>query len=525
MDFYYDFDALDVLPDDQDFQLDMEILSSSSFGARPTEAVTRLLERAQSHIPQYNLQIEDGHFGLGYEDIETLITRRDSWIARERKCLQFLASIDKLPSDVLRIIFGMVHEYGCRKNLAESIKCPILPLAQVCRQWRQLTRESPELWTNFAITVDHVSRREELAWTLSTFLPLSGSYGLKFAYHDRSWGSHPSPCPVLVQLMLFSERWVDVTIESHAYGFQLDPFEAVYGRLPRLQHLHLELSREIGPSIDPWATSGFHIAPQLHSMSMLSSSKELLIPWTQLRSMTLGAPDIDLVLTSAIGITSLKLLPATAILAPQPSIGNLSLPSLRKLTVLLPQNASYSASGWAALMLFHHLTLPSLDELVFEGVKSYLANRGMCRPPGTTILPFLKRCNGNIRSLTFRSLHPMPDALKPVLLFLPQVKKLTLDLGDTNGDLVPLLHGSYGLLPRLETLSFVARPTHIPSIVKLVASRFVPPATNPESDNTFKTIHIDVGGQFAHTDIDTMSLMKRQGLSVKLREKGKLILE
>ncbi|KAJ7666171.1 hypothetical protein DFH06DRAFT_1470368 [Mycena polygramma] len=192
-----------------------------------------------------------------------------------------------LPTEILAEIFMMclpTHASLFEGRLLKKPRflrpseAPLL-IAGVCRRWREVATSTPRMWLSLDLNSYHKARDIEgvvSAW-LERSLPCPLSFTLD--YSDR---------PIAVkELNRQCERWkfVELCVPKR------DPFafDEVRGRLHCLEKLYLNFEIDC-----PHLVASFAEAPQLKevrlnsgSLDPLSYSLSALLPWHQLRSLTL----------------------------------------------------------------------------------------------------------------------------------------------------------------------------------------------------------------------------------------------
>lgn len=138
--------------------------------------------------------------------------------------LQLLLSpIHRLPNEILTHCFG----YACLGNNLTYGCLSALTLGSVCLQWRQLTIECPQLWSNIIL---HLSRWKDsdevvhrrIASLVNLYLACSKTHPLDLTIFDIP--QHPdsndrSDNPVFSQITQQSFRWKHVSFSTDTHFF------------------------------------------------------------------------------------------------------------------------------------------------------------------------------------------------------------------------------------------------------------------------------------------------------------------
>ncbi|KAJ6509101.1 hypothetical protein DFH09DRAFT_1199151 [Mycena vulgaris] len=223
-----------------------------------------------------------------------------------------------------------------------------LPLASVCRRWRDICLSTGALWASLRVYPARYSRGD-----------IDNLIGLLRRWHSRA-GNHP------LDLRLFSSHYTSqifsaISQYSHqwmALGLTLEmpfsfPNEVVWGRIPSLTTLVITVLNE--PQDEPVMITAFRDAPSLREAELSGASLEWIsLPWIQLARLELS----DQSLSECVDI--LKETPNLEVLVVSHMF------TLRLQTtppVLLPKlhtlRFTYDPDG----MLLNQLALPALETL------------------------------------------------------------------------------------------------------------------------------------------------------------------
>ncbi|KXN91364.1 hypothetical protein AN958_01021 [Leucoagaricus sp. SymC.cos] len=223
--------------------------------------------------------------------------------------------INKLPPHILREIFTFCLPYG-RNPVMSNKEAPVL-LGQVCRGWRQVAHNTPQLWTAIHISLSSspqtafwpsAVRKHEAtrlraisSWLLrSQDLPLS----ISLISNDSSLSTSPSlaeklAAPYLQLLSFFSYRWRLVYVSIRGIDW-IRHFFSRYKRqhIPLLEKLHIDGSRcNVGKFTGARVTkalseeSSFLHCPKLSWLSLNLLGElivEVPVQWSQLTMLSLN---------------------------------------------------------------------------------------------------------------------------------------------------------------------------------------------------------------------------------------------
>ncbi|KAJ6477533.1 hypothetical protein C8R45DRAFT_873014 [Mycena sanguinolenta] len=229
--------------------------------------------------------LEETQTNTGRVALRNRLSQLDALIATltaERQRLRRVADaivypVLSLPPEITTEIF-----LGCippQSNLGESpSEAPFL-LAQICRQWRQIALDTPQLWRSLVF-----HDKETSIELLQLWLARSGSLPLDFEL--KCWD--PPRVRVLIETMLLHcHRWQDVKFGLPEQSFS--ELDLRHASLPKLHSISLEPTVLGGvPESVNNAVTITH-APSLRDVhvSMLPKAT-IVVPWASITSLTLS---------------------------------------------------------------------------------------------------------------------------------------------------------------------------------------------------------------------------------------------
>ncbi|KAJ7623970.1 hypothetical protein DFH06DRAFT_1230662 [Mycena polygramma] len=155
-----------------------------------------------------------------------------------------------------------------------QLRGPLSPtsLTQICRRWREIALEIPELWSAISSLDNNQDGRElrlfELWLKRSRHCPLSIKLGT-----DTAWASDE----LVAAVILHRARWQHLKIE-----LGLRQLSMLDGPMPLLRHMDLAVDRE------PFDVVSVHEVPLLRTLVLNNTTAlKIIFPWTQLTSFTL----------------------------------------------------------------------------------------------------------------------------------------------------------------------------------------------------------------------------------------------
>ncbi|KAJ6473269.1 hypothetical protein C8R45DRAFT_907901 [Mycena sanguinolenta] len=157
----------------------------------------------------------------------------------------------------------------------ERLPIPVL-LTQVCRAWREIALNTPQIWATFFLRLDEVWLKDRLA----KWLEKARSSPLSFILDRRSKNRPPPPTPLLGPILALAKQWQNVDLRLPHADFINPQFQSnVQGRLHSLEELRINTNNRSGTTI----VTAFELAPRLRSVSLQGlSAAIILLPWRQL---------------------------------------------------------------------------------------------------------------------------------------------------------------------------------------------------------------------------------------------------
>ncbi|KAJ7716217.1 hypothetical protein DFH07DRAFT_1068411 [Mycena maculata] len=152
-----------------------------------------------------------------------------------------------------------------------------LPLASVCRSWRNICLSLHSLWSSLRVyPLDH--SQSHLIRLLQCWLPRAGNHPVDLAIFRPLTSA--SAFDLLSSISQFSPQWRTLRLTLLApWSF---PNERLQGRLPRLSKLIINVLADRG--VDPgWTITAFSDAPSLREVRLYGASLRCItLPWIQL---------------------------------------------------------------------------------------------------------------------------------------------------------------------------------------------------------------------------------------------------
>ncbi|KAJ7122442.1 hypothetical protein C8R44DRAFT_736132 [Mycena epipterygia] len=215
-------------------------------------------------------------------DIESLVVQRNARVTSNRSLALVLSVTRTIPFDMLAQIFS---------TTVELTGDPWV-LGQICRRWREIALEFPDLWAT--IDIDCAAANPRLRPTgyplkkLHTLLDRSVGHPLDIRFFTVIDSLHNDPAPVsyhsdrlFAALVACSPRssWRSISLRCDPTILSL--LAPIKGNVPMLQSLTFHISYFTS------AFDGFEIAPSLRSLDLAMSlaippEHALVLPWTQI---------------------------------------------------------------------------------------------------------------------------------------------------------------------------------------------------------------------------------------------------
>ncbi|KAJ7593486.1 hypothetical protein C8J56DRAFT_499048 [Mycena floridula] len=262
-----------------------------------------------------------------------------------------ISPVRRLPPEILGQIFLLV----CSANRFDwhGISIPGLILAQVCSHWRLVCFDTREIWAT--ITIDMPNYSQGVRQAVRFLLETSDPYPISLAIDCLGYGPHARD--LLGALVAESNRWSELTVGKLNVKLLVDVFPVIKSQLSSLRFLIL-------PYLDDKIhdLNLFKVAPLLDTLDWElapnADQPDLVVPWAQLRNLTLRGPKRPLhFLSLCPALISAELIFPTSNSAEHARDihikSNLSALTIRTDDVDLKHS----------LPLLSQLTLPSLDSL------------------------------------------------------------------------------------------------------------------------------------------------------------------
>ena len=295
-----------------------------------------------------------------------------------RRCKIALASHKRLPPDVLRFIFQICTETRVEFSLSRpGVDLRLLRITHVCSAWRQLALETPALWNNICLTLDHAYRdrnQETFCSARQWFDRAKNIRRSLFARLDEYYGARQS-----------RESWEQLL--DFIASYRLEELELKYP----INDLALRLPNHVWPSIErlhlicvgEGDTSGRQ--PLFFSFGKLSNLRHLKIhdsrnlrdmsravPWHQLRTLNISSrwrSDVPPSLCLDVLRQGSLLEHFDVTLAEEPSVISTAIPKEERIILA---NMDYLRleffHGLQASALFQLLVMPIITTLILEPV-------------------------------------------------------------------------------------------------------------------------------------------------------------
>lgn len=269
--------------------------------------------------------------------------------------------VRRCPAEILSAIF--VHALPAFPFTLSRNHAPLL-LERVCRQWKDITRSTPALWSQIAVELIDGYQERELK-IVAICLARSGKHPLSIALGPEMYRIHGrvvSGNPALDLLVTECERWhvVHLRLPSEMLG----DLSVVRGKLPLLHSLSISTdnAEEENDTVAPLDI--FVPAPRLRTSNTTTlfftdvvTNGFLRLPWGGLTCLVIDerkADDIWAIIKDCPNLLELE-----AYIAEEgpghDGVPHVKLPSLRSLTLRLPQTCTILST----------LTLPVLKQASF----------------------------------------------------------------------------------------------------------------------------------------------------------------
>ncbi|KAJ6511242.1 hypothetical protein DFH09DRAFT_270554 [Mycena vulgaris] len=185
-----------------------------------------------------------------------------------------LAPVRRLPPELLSKIFGAVATDHPSVIIGIT---PPAPISAVSTYWRAVAASTPELWSDFGISL---CGGDKALQTLDLHLSRAQHSNLTLRITAQEYIDNDTPVnpTIVTRLLHASERWITADMRlSHRL---LPLFSLIHGRLSALKFLLLQLDlsslhEDTNPLED---LDMFEIAPALHRVTLLGMKTILRLP-------------------------------------------------------------------------------------------------------------------------------------------------------------------------------------------------------------------------------------------------------
>ncbi|KAJ7149639.1 hypothetical protein C8R46DRAFT_1125660 [Mycena filopes] len=314
----------------------------------------------------------------------------------ERKALkQHLASyiypVLTLPNEVVSEIFLQTLD----KSPSLGGRASPIYLGHICQRWRDIALSTPSLWSTMDIAMRHFKAPQNYLRLLDVWLTRSRHCPLSVTFTDVFNGRVWIMPRIMEAILAHQARWE--TIEFNTSWDVLPDIQTALPLLGRLDIYLMAFQESTHSSAGMAGSAKTLFGPHLTTVALYGMKADMVrLPWTQLTSITIGAPlgRIAKILRSA---TNLRELSVSAHRDGDNGGHSHSIPALMHLQSL--RFVSGTSEGQVALS--SRLTLPGLKELHLQAVcipeVVELLTRSQCPLEGLYIrmaeveyLPFLQ---------------------------------------------------------------------------------------------------------------------------------------
>ncbi|KAJ7447568.1 hypothetical protein B0H11DRAFT_2290139 [Mycena galericulata] len=325
-----------------------------------------------------------------------------------------------------------------------------LPLASVCRRWRDICLSMPRLWSALRIYSTYSASESNIFDLLQRWISRAGSHPL-----DLELSGSPilsTPAAILSHLAHYSHQWRILRLSFHLPSSF--PNDKIQGRVPCLTKLTINI---IGGYDVPEMVTAFRDAPRLRDVQLFGASfRSLSLPWIQLTSLNFSGGTLSncveiLEQTPNLELLSVHLLTKTRIGKPP-------------LTLLHLHTLVFQCDH--AIMLLDYLTLPALKTFELSALES------------DGVLALATRSQWSLRSIRLVAL-PSPASVL-CLASTPSVEEVEIRHSaaifwwhDSLDKLISLLRKDDAFLPNALVLKLTHCIAHVSasSLAKMLTSR------------------------------------------------------
>ncbi|KAJ7063640.1 hypothetical protein C8F01DRAFT_85897 [Mycena amicta] len=256
----------------------MSLALRSNYYPEPSEAtrILQVMSLIDSHLESYEPEISR------IQGILDALLDRKAQLQRFKECCGSVTSpIRKLPPEILQIIF-----LTCMGG-----KPDIIPVVgQICQHWRNITLDTPELWSNISVGRTRFVTNRKYHSLASLFLERSAKRPLLITLRQ------PANATLIELLAQHTERWKTLRLSCVQFSFysSLALHAPSFNSLEALEILHQStLDRQNIPS--PVSLTR---APKLWRVILKDPLRFWELPWRQLTDVqydtTLVQDGIDL---------------------------------------------------------------------------------------------------------------------------------------------------------------------------------------------------------------------------------------
>ncbi|KAJ6502146.1 hypothetical protein C8R45DRAFT_610381 [Mycena sanguinolenta] len=354
-----------------------------------------------------------------------------------------------LPPEMLAEIFLFCPQYRYVGRVIPNPKDAPLVLCAVCRQWRNIALNTPDLWSDLFVGPPQFSMTAKSAALYVDLCRrwLSRAQSVPLSLCVRTFVPKASLHSVIDLIHRRSHQWRDITLGA---GVPLSIFP-VDGRYPFLERVSLGTS----PPPPDAPMLSFRNAPRLCSVYFPTYTARIELPWKQITKFITERISIEDCLELLRHVSNLVNLHLRIPIFHSftPPANPILLPQLQSLTLGAPYHHEADHGPAAQTMpvaLLACLKTPALKTLTFGTV--------LCKSSVCDMAPFLSFLLQSPFQLHTLKLSLMPttvDALLDCLKATPTIVDLRLQISLHIPNLDPLfvkLTGQSDFLPKLETL-------------------------------------------------------------------------
>jgi F-box-like len=352
--------------------------------------------------------------------------------------LQSALLFRQLPPVILKKIFL----YFTGRDGEPSSNKPPWVLGQVCRRWRAIALDTPNLWSNLPPVRLGTSKDPDdvakIFTCLATLLNRCSGRPISFFLHSKVANS--MEYPIIGLLVAHCPQWANVSLELS--GITIRRFFSIEGQLVSLHSLEFSLCGRGEPIV-----TLFESAPRLRTVRVnnLVCPGMLRLPWAQLTSYEDRTAFCDGVFKGFLPNSRLQYLKFSPNRDEKPDF----LPHVRWKPVIIPRLTSLSIEFWdreyQIKTLFESLTLPALQTLVLKFSK-------YDNVTDVDLVKMITRSHCDLEHFTF---HGCDSPIQQFLAVMPSLR--TLDINDPDPKLITELshfqNGEWTLMPCLRSLT------------------------------------------------------------------------